>query len=239
MSLPGRAFLALWNDIRRSREPEYDRWHSIEHVPERVAVTGFFGARRYVDRARAHHRYFTLYAVESLAVFEHPEYLDLIHHPTPWSAAMRPDFANFLRAACRNTGSSGDGIGAALAILAFEGAHACTDLDLAGRLREQPGVVAVHSGEGSGAASPIPWTRAPAATAPIRPFDRLLMIEALDRPAAAHALDEARAALGVGPLPADFGNGVYDLASVFPGDDPAARRRHRRPGWAPWPEEEP
>ena len=116
MALHGSAFLALWNDVVRSREPEYDRWHTQEHVPERVAVTGFHGARRYVNRARAHHRYFTLYDVTDLAVFQHAEYADLVEHPTPWSAAMRPDFRNFLRAACRVSASRGDGIGAALAI---------------------------------------------------------------------------------------------------------------------------
>src|SRR5262245_60892284 len=100
MALAGRAFLALWNDIARAREPEYDRWHTKEHVPERVAVAGFHGARRYVNRARDFHRYFTLYDVAGLAVFEHPEYTDLVQHPTPWSASMRPDFANFLRAMC-------------------------------------------------------------------------------------------------------------------------------------------
>jgi hypothetical protein len=63
MALAGNAFLALWNDIARSREPEYDRWHTQEHVPERVAVTGFLGARRYVNRGRENHRYFTLYDV--------------------------------------------------------------------------------------------------------------------------------------------------------------------------------
>ena len=75
MALHGNAFLALWNDIAPHREREYDRWHSQEHVPERVAVTGFRGARRFVNRAAARHRYFTLYEVADLATFEHAEYL--------------------------------------------------------------------------------------------------------------------------------------------------------------------
>src|SRR4051794_337106 len=116
MPLAGRALLALWNDIRPTREPEYDRWHSIEHVPERVAVRGILGARRYVNRARDRHRYFTLYELESLDVLESDEYRDLVLHPTPWSASMRGDFANFLRAPCSVVASSGDGIGGALAV---------------------------------------------------------------------------------------------------------------------------
>ena len=120
MALAGHAFLALWNDIARPREPEYDRWHTREHVPERVAVTGFHGARRYVNRARDLHRYFTLYDVADLGVFDHPEYADLVQHPTPWSASMRLDFANFLRATCGLDTSAGDGIGPAIAILCYQ-----------------------------------------------------------------------------------------------------------------------
>ena len=59
MSLAGHAFPALWNDIAPSRGPEYDQCHTLEHVPERVGVTGFYGSRRHVNRSRQHHRYFT------------------------------------------------------------------------------------------------------------------------------------------------------------------------------------
>jgi hypothetical protein len=115
MALKGQAFLALWNDIARARETEYDQWHTLEHVPERVAVTGFNGARRYVNRQRESHRYFTLYDVHNLGVFDSPEYIDLLKNPTPWSASMRPDFSNFVRATCKVLGTSGTGIGAAIA----------------------------------------------------------------------------------------------------------------------------
>lgn len=226
MPLAGRAFLALWNDIARAREAEYDTWHTREHVPERVAVTGFAGARRYVNRGRATHRYFTLYEVADLAVFEHPEYADLTQHPTPWSAAMRPDFANFLRATCAVVDSRGEGIGGALAILAFSKATP----DLAAIL-DVPGVVGCHLGTGSGGSSPIPWTTAPRASAPVRNFDRLLLVEALARDRAEHALAQVRSALRLDPLPQDFGNDVYDLAFVFPGHDAAARAGHRRQHW--------
>ena len=231
MALTGNAFLALWNDIARAREPEYDRWHTQEHVPERVSVTGFHGARRYVNRAREHHRYFTLYDVAALAVFEHPEYVDLVQHPTPWSASMRPDFANFLRATCEVAASKGDGIGAALAILCFQDAAARLPGDDVDAMLALPGVVACHAGRGSAAAPPIAWTKAPAETAPIRPFDRIVLIEALDRDAAAVALRASREKLRLTDLPFDFGNDVYDLAFVFPGHDAAERRRHRRPHW--------
>ena len=231
MALHGSAFLALWNDISRTREPEYDRWHTQEHVPERVAVTGFHGARRYVNRAREHHRYFTLYDVANLGVFDSREYMDLVEHPTPWSASMRPDFSNFLRATCSVVTSTGDGIGAALAIVCYERARAgAAALPLAG-IRDLPGVTACHVGDGTGGASPIPWHSPPATTAPLRAFDRVALIEALDRDAAIRALAFARAPLGLGHQPPDFGCDVYDLAFVFPGHDAGERLRHRRPQW--------
>lgn len=229
MALHGNALLVLWNDIARSREAEYDRWHTQEHVPERVAVAGFHGARRYVNRHRDHHRYFTLYDVADLAVFDSREYADLVDHPTPWSASMRPDFSNFLRATCRVASSEGDGIGAALAVLCYE--HARAAAPPLQSVREIPGVTACHLGEGSAGSSSIAWTTPPAATALLRAFDRILLIEALDRDAAARALAHARGPLGLGNQPPDFGCDVYDLAYVFPGHDASERRRHRRPHW--------
>ena len=53
-----------------------------------------------MNRSRQYHRYFTLYDVASLATFDSSECVDLLEHPTPWSASMQPDFSNFLRAIC-------------------------------------------------------------------------------------------------------------------------------------------
>lgn len=231
MALRGTAFLALWNDIERAREPEYDRWHTEEHVPERVAVTGFHGARRYVNRTRTSHRYFTLYDVADLAVFEHPEYADLVAHPTPWSASMRPDFRNFLRATCTVVASTGEGIGAALAILCWTRTGAPVDAGDAVAMRAQPGVTACHLGTSSNGVAPVPWNASADPEASPRPFDQVLLIEALDRPAAAAALATACDRRRLTTLPGDFGCDVYDLAFVFPGHDAGERARHRRPHW--------
>lgn len=235
MPLAGGAFLALWNDIARGREPEYDRWHTVEHVPERLAASGFRGARRYVNRARERHRYFTLYEVDDLAAFEHPEYLDLVKNPTPWSASMRPDFANFLRAPCAVAASSGDGIGAAVALLAFR--ESDVSRDVSGDALALPGVVAVHVGHAAPAAAPAAWAATPGQAAAPRAFDRLLVIEALDRGLADAALAGIRRTAGLDTLPRDFGNDVYDLAFALPGHDAKSRRRHRRAHWGPDPHE--
>ena len=232
MALAGKAFLALWNDIARTREAEYDQWHTLEHVPERVAVSGFRGARRYVNRMKVEHRYFTLYDVDSLAVFESAEYQDLLDHPTPWSKAMRPDFANFLRAICSMTTSRGTGVGSAIACLCVPAATAQQRLQAA--LQDAAAlsrVNAVHSGRLVQTASPVPFACPPPQRAPPRAFDRIALIEALDRDAASHALDEVKRAVQLQALPADFGADVYDLAFVFPGADAGERLAHRRGGW--------
>ena len=46
-----RAFLALWNDFDPGRDEEYNRWHTYEHVPERLSIRlsstpGRVGCRR-------------------------------------------------------------------------------------------------------------------------------------------------------------------------------------------------
>ena len=232
MSLAGQAFLALWNDIAPAREPDYDQWHTLEHVPERVAVTGYNSARRYVNRARLYHRYFTLYDVDSLAVFDSVEYRDLLDHPTPWSASMRPDFSNFLRAICAVTSSRGTGIGAAIACLCVPAAITDADIASAGEdARRLPRVNAVHVGRTTEGAPAVPFGSPPPNSVPTRAFDRIALVEALDRDAASRALDHVKRALRLDALPADFGADVYDLAFVFPGSDAGERRRHRRAGW--------
>jgi hypothetical protein len=203
------AFLALWNGIEPKREPEYDRWHTFEHVPERVAVRGMRGARRYVDRARASHRYFTLYEADDLAVFESAQYLELVRHPTPWSASMRPDLLNFLRAPCGVAWSEGCGMGGAIAVLCYEQAAG----DARPALGGVGGVVAAHCGVRQAGVAQLAWRAG--RDDDVRPFDRVLLVEALDRSTASNALQVARDTLGVRALD-DFGDAVYDLAFAFP-----------------------
>jgi hypothetical protein len=47
MALRGSAFLALWNEVGATRQAEYDLWHTLEHVPQRVGVPGFISGHQY------------------------------------------------------------------------------------------------------------------------------------------------------------------------------------------------
>ena len=89
--------LGIWNDIETARTAEYECWHALEHVPERVWVDGFLAASRYVALPGTTPRYFTLYELDCLDCLISPAYKDLVDRPSPWSASMRPSFSNFLR----------------------------------------------------------------------------------------------------------------------------------------------
>ena len=232
MPLAGTAFLALWNDIADARVPDYDQWHTLEHVPERVAVQGFRNARRYVNRDHAYHRYFTLYDVDSLDAFANAEYQDLLDNPTPWSRSMRPDFSNFLRATCALTASRGTGIGGAIGCLCVP--PIVGDADLAAALDDAmklPRINAVHHGRRSDPALAVPFGTPPPQTAPVIEFDRVALVEGLDRASAADALAALRDRLGLQALAGNCTSGAFDLALVFPGADPDEKLAHRRAGW--------
>ncbi|MEM5314380.1 hypothetical protein [Paraburkholderia sp. JHI869] len=111
MALTGSAFLALWNDVDTDVEADYERWHTSEHVPERVGIPGFLAGRRYRSGSPGQPRYFTLYEVADVTVFDSVAYRDVIDRPTPWSAAMRPRLRNVVRATCETAASTGNAAG--------------------------------------------------------------------------------------------------------------------------------
>lgn len=147
MAISGSAFLALWNDISAESDTEYNRWHTDQHVPERVGIAGFIAGRRYRSSAPGQHRYFTLYETETSAVFDSAAYLDVIERPTPWSASMRPLLKNVVRATCDTVASAGDVSGQAIACVRISAAgqfdgRALTDACLA-----LAGVSSAHLGQ--------------------------------------------------------------------------------------------
>ena len=134
------AFLALWNSVSSARlQPEYEVWHTFEHVPERVGLPGFMEARRYRSHAGAGGtpRYYTCYWLESLAALETPQYREVFTHPTPWSARMRGELREFLRLPCTLQGSCGPSGAAQLATLQLRSRSPDFPAAAAGWLREQ------------------------------------------------------------------------------------------------------
>ena len=152
MTLQARAFLGIWHNLKPGNERDFDRWHTYEHMPERVAVPGFRQARRYMNWKLASHVCFTMYEGAHLETFRSPGYLARLNDPTPWSRRVGAAQTDFLRGAFELEASLGAGIGGALGtfrigldasdrertVLALR--HACQDV------LALHGVVGVHLG---------------------------------------------------------------------------------------------
>lgn len=96
------ALLALWNDVTPEQDAHYNRWHGVEHVPERLTVPGILWALRYASTdLRQSPRYLTLYGLRNAQVLESQQYLQLLREPTPTSRAMRPHLHNVSRWVCK------------------------------------------------------------------------------------------------------------------------------------------
>jgi len=145
---------------------------------------------------------------------------------------MRPAFSNFLRVVCTLSVSTGTGIGATIACLCLpEDAQDDLVRSALEAAETLPRVNAVHLGTRQELLTGATPGRPSAQAMGPRSFDRVALIEALDRPAATDALARVQQALDLRSLPRDFGADVFDLAFVFPGHDPVERRTHRRAGW--------
>jgi len=112
MLLEQGAFVA-WHDVTPGREAEYDRWHSHEHMAERVATPGFHRGRRYVADGRGP-RCLVLYEVADIGVLTSPAYRERLDNPTAWTRDIMPSVCGMNRTLCRVAASFGAGIGRAL-----------------------------------------------------------------------------------------------------------------------------
>jgi hypothetical protein len=111
---PGVLFVT--NDVVASYEEEFNRWYQTQHVPERLAVPGFRTARRYraVGGGPA---YMAVYECDSIEVFASKIYQERLANPTEWTRKIMPGFRNMLRSACRETWSSGAGVGGSAIVI--------------------------------------------------------------------------------------------------------------------------
>jgi hypothetical protein len=116
MPMAGKGMLLTSMDVDAADEAEFNRWYDREHLEERVAISGFLEARRYV----AHHaspKYLSLYSTATFEVLDSPAYRTALGNQTAWSKANIGRFRNMIRAVARITVSRGTGRGAALGII--------------------------------------------------------------------------------------------------------------------------
>lgn len=229
MTMHGSAFLPIWHDVDREMEFEFNRWHTVEHMPERLDTPGMLAGRRYADPKAGLHRYFTLYEAVSFDVFESEGYFATANARSEWTCRIHPHFRNFKRAPCHLVMTRGRGIGGALITLRLCFAPAATDgpgksLDPKDRfnLAIRPMIDAIMqislvTSAHAGVAAPVARSPLSAQSLSLRPgamdFDAVLMVETIDRKAALGILDDIEGLIAKVPqVILEHQGAVYDLA---------------------------
>ncbi len=118
MPLLGSAAMLLTFDVVPEAIEEHDRWHTHEHLPERLAIPGFLRGTRWLATA-GEPRYMVLYEVESLQTLASEAYLARLNQPTPWTQRIMPCYRGMSRGLCSVLGSYGFGQGGAAALIRF------------------------------------------------------------------------------------------------------------------------
>lgn len=86
----GTGMLAVWCDIPKTVEHEFNRWYNEEHVYERLSVPGVLSAARY-ESVVSGPKHLAVYELESPDVLKSDEYLNLRNNPSDWSKRMSPE----------------------------------------------------------------------------------------------------------------------------------------------------
>ena len=237
MTMRGMAFLPIWHDVDSGMEPEFNRWHTGEHMPERVHTPGIVVGRRYADAAAPLHRYFTLYEALSFDVFASEGYFVTANARSEWTTRVHPAFQNFLRSPCHLVMTRGRGIGGAMATVRIsfpqpgasprgDGAPSAKDAytlavrALVEAIIAMDLVTAVHAG----VCAPVARAPLSSESLSLRPnaksFDGVLMIESIDRGALQAMMPGVEALLEALPdAIASYQVGIYELAYLISSPD--------------------
>src|SRR3712207_2934816 len=96
MALLGQGIFVAWHDVADGSTAKYDRWHSHEHMLERVSIPGFLRGRRYTVVEQGPH-YLVVYETADVGVFTAPAYLERLNNPTPMTREVMPTLRNMNR----------------------------------------------------------------------------------------------------------------------------------------------
>jgi hypothetical protein len=111
--MDGRGVLAIWNDIVPDSAGEFRRWHTKEHMPERLGISGFRRGRR-LYAPDSSPPWLTLYEADDAAVFSSEDYLERLNAPTAWARSVLPSFRNTERMVGEVCAEAGSGYGGML-----------------------------------------------------------------------------------------------------------------------------
>src|SRR2546427_11991470 len=86
-----------------SWEDEFNEWYDDEHIPLRMAVSGFRSAQRY--RSGETRNYLAIYEMDSPAALQSPVYLSVKNNPSDRTKRMLGSVTGFTRYIAEQTGS--------------------------------------------------------------------------------------------------------------------------------------
>lgn len=198
MGLLGRGALMNWGGVVADQESDYNAWHSLEHMPERLAVPGFRRGRRGVgvEGTAAEHKYFMMYEAEDIEVFVSPLYLDRLNAPTPWTRRILSAYVAPSRTVCRVRESRGRGVGGWNATIQFAESW-IPPTGLLDQIAGLAGVLGIHVLDGDAGLGQQPTaekTLRESRGDRDRTVSTALLIDAMDRETAETALNRAVAA---------------------------------------------
>jgi hypothetical protein len=181
MPMAGKGMLLTSMNVDAADEAEFNRWYDREHLEERVAISGFLEARRYVAH-QGNPKYLSLYSTETFEVLDSPAYRTALANQTAWSKANIARFKDMIRGVARITISRGVGRGAVLGIIRLRPADGEDKLRAALREHFDPtkldGIISMHLLENDPALSK-PLTDNPSASTP-GAGDWFVLIDATD-----------------------------------------------------------
>jgi hypothetical protein len=156
MPLLGSGMLANWGGVTAEAEADYNAWHSLEHLPERLRVPGFRRGRRCQAVAGTDPRlaYFMAYEVEAPSVLTAPPYLARLNDPTAWTRRILQAYVAPCRTVCTVLASRGLGVGGWLGTVqvaptgARDAARALATGPWLDAVMALPGIIGAHAVEG-------------------------------------------------------------------------------------------
>jgi hypothetical protein len=159
MTLTGKGVFVAWFDADSTYEPEFDHWHSFEHMAERVVLPGFRSGQRYVALSNSP-KFCVIYQTDDLATLVSAPYLQVLNNPTPWTQRMMPAIRGLNRTLCTVSASFGGGFGAYLLTLQLaaqpqqhDGLRSWLTHSALPELAKRPGLTGAHLLHGDRAAS--------------------------------------------------------------------------------------
>ena len=102
MALLGKGALLNWGGVLPKHDFDYNLWHSLEHMPERMSVKGFLRAFRCVGLkgTNDNDKYFMMYDVKNKDILSSKQYLNRLNNPTDWTSKILSKYICPSRAIC-------------------------------------------------------------------------------------------------------------------------------------------